>query len=280
MNNEISNIIYEGMCRHDAEQVPRGYLGMSSVGNACARQSWYGWRQTTGAITDGRVLLLFETGKHVEMIVCRALRLAGLVLTGAYPDPQLSFSDHGGFFSGHPDGICEDESGKMILEIKSANSNKFKQFEEKGVREVYPAYYAQMILYMGYSGLQRALFLVMKKDDSSIYTEIVPFDPEAFAAIKAKASRIIRTHDAEGRIYIPEKISDDPRSDDCKWCRYKIVCHEPKEAIQQILSCRSCTYLNIGGDFKPACGHRDHKFPLKEISRACPQWSWVCRSPF
>jgi len=277
---DIIPLIYEGVARHEALQPVRGYLGMSAIGNPCELQSWFSFRQTSGALTDGRVLMLFETGKHVEMIVCRALRLAGIKLKGAYPDEQIAFSDHGGFFSGHPDGICEDETGEMILEIKSANTNKFKDFQTKGVQQVYPAYYAQMQLYMHYSGLQRALFLVMKKDDSSLYSEIVSFDSDCAKANIEKASRIIQTHHANGSISIPLPISSDPKSDFCKWCRYQVTCFSPDESLQSVHSCRSCAYLNIGKDFIPKCGHRDHKIILKNISLGCLQWQWVCRTPF
>jgi len=277
---EIIPLIYEGVARHEALQPVRGYLGMSSIGSPCELQSWFSFRQTSGALTDGRVLMLFETGKHVEMIVCRALRLAGIKLKGAYPDEQLSFSDHGGFFSGHPDGICEDESGEMILEIKSSNTNKFKEFQKSGVKEVYPAYHVQMQLYMHYSGLPRAVFLVMKKDDCSLYLEVVSSDPVCAEINIEKARRIIITHDQTGRISIPIPISSDPKSDTCKWCRYQVPCFSPEESLQSVHSCRSCAYLNIGSDFKPSCGHRDHKIPLKNISLGCPQWNWVCRTPF
>ena len=279
MINIIQNI-FESACRNDAENPPRGYLGMSSIGAPCEKQSWFAWRQTTGQITDGRVLILFEFGRHVEQIICQSLRLAGYVLTGAFPDPQLHYEDCGGFFAGHPDGVIDDSDGAIVLEAKSANTKKFKEFGDKGVAKVYPAYMAQVQLYMGYSGLKRALFVVMKKDNSDLYTEIVPFDPAIATANRNKAARIIQTHDGAGRIYIPERISDDPRSDDCKWCRYRTPCFSPSEATQTVQSCRSCVFLRIGADFLAWCGNSSHPARLKNISIACPQWVWVERTPF
>lgn len=278
--SQITTTIYEGLCRHDAESQQRGYLGMSSIGSECELKTWHSWRQTSGAITDGRILMLFETGRHVEMIVCRALRLAGFVMRGAYPDPQLKYSDLGGFFSGHPDGIIEDSGGDMILEIKSSNTNKFKQFEEKGVQAVYPAYYSQMQLYTHYQGVGRALFVVMKKDTSDLYTEVVEKDETTAEAMRTRAARVIQTHDAEGRIYIPGQIEGAPNCEECKWCRYKTACFSPSEALQTIQTCRSCAYLRIGADYLPSCGHSSHPAKLADISRACPQWAWVWRTPF
>lgn len=276
----IRDTIYEGLCKHDSENPPRGYLGFSQIGQPCERQSWHVWRQTSGSLIDGRIFLLFDFGNKVEQSVTRALRLAGFVLTGAYPDQQLNYEDHGGFFRGHPDGIVDDDEDHMILEVKSANTNKHKQFEDKGVAEVYPVYAAQAQLYMAYSGLKRALFVISKKDDSSLYTEIMPFDQEAARALILKASRIIQTHDATGRIAIPPRITDDPRADDCKWCRYRTACFSPCEQIQSVMSCRSCAYFVVGSDFVPWCGNNQHKFKLKDVSAACPQWSWVLKIPW
>jgi len=277
---KIETIIYEGLCRHEAQQIPRGYLGMSSLGKPCVREAWYGWRQTTGSYTDGRILMLFDTGHHVEAIVCRAMRLAGFVLRHAFPDQQISFSDCGGFLSGHPDGIIEDSEGDMILEIKSSNTNKFKSFQEKGVREIYPAYYAQMQLYMYYAKLSRALFIVMKKDDSQLYTEIVPFDGSAIKQMLRKAAYVLQSHEDNEMIRVPSRISEDPASEDCKWCRYRTICHEPDQAIQTIQSCRSCAFFHMGPDFAPFCGHKDHQVRLKDVSRACQQWTWVMQVPW
>ncbi|MBR5346984.1 MAG: YqaJ viral recombinase family protein, partial [Deltaproteobacteria bacterium] len=44
-----------------------------------------------------------------------------------------------------------------VLEIKSANSRRFKAFRESGVRAISREYYCQVQCYMGYSGLERAL---------------------------------------------------------------------------------------------------------------------------
>jgi hypothetical protein len=277
---DIENLIYEGVCRNEAAQTHRGYLGMSSVGAPCALQAWHGWRQTSGSIMDGRVLLLFELGRKVEEVVCRALRLAGFELEGAFPDPQLSYKDFGGWFSGHPDGLIRETDGSAILEVKSANTGRFKMFQDKGVKEVYPAYYAQMQLYLGYSGCSRALFVVMKKDDSTLYAEWVPFDPAAFEMLKRKAAWILQTHNPDGRIRLPPQISDDPKSEECKWCRYKVACHEPTEHLQTIRTCRSCAYFRMAADWVPWCGYSAHPVQLAAVDRACPQWSWVSMCPF
>jgi len=273
-------LIYEGVQRCQSAEIPRSYLGMSLAGNPCELSTWHYWRHTTGKEIDGRILMLFQLGNKVEEVVCAGLRKAGFILSNAYPDKQLTFSDFNGWFSGHPDGLIQSEFGPMILEIKSANTNKFKQFSEKGVREVYPAYYMQMQLYMHYSGLKKACFVVMKKDDSTIYSEEVDYDEKQVEITLSRVKKILTTHTETGKIYIPEKASIDPKSEICQWCKYQVNCYEPETQYQTVQSCRSCAYMNIKSDWKPFCGHSAHKVELKNLNRACPQWAWVLQTPF
>jgi hypothetical protein len=281
MADEIRDAVYEGICRAEAAKEAagdrRGYLGMSAIGNPCPRQPWYAWRDTTPLPLEGRVLLLFEHGRKIEELICTGLRAAGYQLEGAYPDQQIEYRAFGNFFVGHPDGLVALEHGKAVLEVKSANSSRFKMMMEKGVEAIYPQYYVQMQLYMHFSGLRQAVFVAMRKDDSAIYSEMITYDELAANALLEVAARIIRTHDPEGRFFIPPATGDD---ETCKWCRFRVHCQEPAEAIQTIRSCRSCSFLSIGDDFLPRCQHRAHPVALKRINDGCGDWSWFMRTPF
>ena len=101
---DIENLIYEGVCRNEAAQTHRGYLGMSSVGAPCALQAWHGWRQTSGSITDGRVLLLFELGRKVEE-VARALIQRRLAEDAAAK--HYEFAKHAA------ERVCEDSKQRL-----------------------------------------------------------------------------------------------------------------------------------------------------------------------
>ena len=276
LTQEIANSVYEDQERIDSRKELRGYLGMSSIGQPCDLAIWYSWRHTSGSL-PGRVLMIFEFGHLVEQILAGALRKS-FHLENAYPEEQLTFSDFNGLFKGHPDGVIEFSQGsKGILEIKSANQNKFNQLKKDGVLEVYPAYYVQMQLYMWYSGLSKALLLVFCKNDSSIYEEVIDFDEDYANFYRRRAARLLQTHDDTGRIYMPARASEDVKAEVCQWCRYKVACFEPEEHIQTIKTCRSCSYLNIGADFQPSCNY--HKRSLKNINLVCGCWQWVCRVP-
>lgn len=261
------------------ERDSRGYLGMSIIGKPCMREVWMNWRQFTGAAFDGRVLMIFEFGRKIEEQIIKGLRLAGYRLSHAHPDAQLSFRDHGGFFAGHSDGeIFLHGKGDAVLECKSANKDRFKEFQKNGVKETSPEYYAQVQCYMKYSGRSWCLFVIMCKDNCDLHFEEIPFIEADAKEQIGKASRIIQTHNDDGNVFIPDGISQDKDHVDCKWCRYKTPCHEPKEAIQTTKSCRSCSYLKIDGSFAPIC--QKHQRALKDISRVCPSWAWVWRCPF
>ena len=51
-----------------------------------------------------------------------------------YTGKQWAFEGFGGHAVGHADGILETQTGKPLLEIKSMNANKFKEFSTKGVK--------------------------------------------------------------------------------------------------------------------------------------------------
>jgi len=282
-DSDISLEIYEAAAKNRRDS--RGYLGMSEIGKPCDLAIWFSWRKFTPAPWDGRILILFELGDHVEQVIIRNLRLAGYELQNAYPDKQLSFEDCGGFFSGHCDGLVRlrtlEGSPWGILECKSANKNKIEDFERHGVEKSNPTYFTQMQCYMGYRGLNHALLMVMNKNDSAIYSEIVRFSPEAFAAAKEKAAKILTTHNDDGTQNVPAKGFDDPKCLECKWCSYRLHCWEPKEAIQTTSSCRNCHYFALTPpSFKPACRHQAHPVELSNISLCCPEWSFIGKTPF
>lgn len=275
--------IYEAKAREQRE--PRGYLGMSSIGNECERAIWYGFRKFTPKPMEGRILLLFSFGDAIEKLLTTDLRRAGYELENAYPDKQASFKDFGGFFSGHCDGfitLSKEVRPRAILECKSTNHNKFAEFQKKGVRETYPTYWAQVQCYMGYAGLRETLFIVQNKDSSEIYAEEIAFDAEAFELLKVKAARIITTFDEAGRNWCPEKAFESKDEQACKWCDYSLHCWEPTEAVQLHQSCLSCGSLLIGKEsgWLPYCGNLKHQFQLKNCFASCPDWSFVGAIPW
>lgn len=278
----LAGELYEAMAKNRGED--RKYLGVSGLGRPCLRETWFDWRGFTPTPWDGRVLMIFEMGNQVEILLTKTLRLAGYQLEHAYPERQLSFEAFGGLLRGHADGVItiwiDGRQVRALLECKSANANKFEEFALRGCKSANPTYYAQVQGYMHFAGLEHCLFLVMGKDGSQIHAETIRKDPVEVARLLEIAGKILLTNDAEGKISIPDRISEDRKSQDCRWCRFSSACWDPKDAIQAKQHCRSCSFFHIGGDWKPRCSHSKHPCNLKDISLGCPDWKWIWRAPF
>lgn len=209
----IPNEIYEAAAKSDK---PRDYLGMSQIGDACDRRLWYAINGYMPVAKDGRIYLIFELGFAIEDIIIKNLRKAGYEIS----DTQTEFEDFDGKFKGHCDGIIYGVTKKPhILECKSANDNKFNQFKKSGIRDVSPQYYCQAQCYMGYSGLERALFVIYNKNTSEIYAERIYFDKEDFEMLRARAKYILESTTP------PPKYDEDPANFECRYCDYRFECH-------------------------------------------------------
>ncbi len=252
----VTQNMYEAAAR--AREAPRTYLGMSGIGEPCARKIWYAFRGYSPLPAEGRACMIFDLGDRVEDAVIHWLREAGYSIVGQ----QTDFSAHNGFFRGHCDGMIDGiTSRRHILEIKSANDKKFHAFQSLGIRAVSETYYAQVQCYMGYSGLDRAIWVVMNNNTCELYTERAYFNKEDFDRYHQRALDIITAQDP------PEE----EKSNLCQWCDYRVWCSAPMSAIQTSQSCGTCTWLDMG--LEPRCQHHDHSFPLKKWGVSCADWA-------
>lgn len=253
--SSIVQEMYEAAAKSREE--PRTYLGMSGIGEICPRKIWYGFRGYTPLPIEGRANMIFDMGNRVEEAVIMWLRKAGYNIEGQ----QADFEAHNGFFRGHCDGMIDGiTSRRHILEIKSANDKKFTLFRKNGIRAISETYYAQVQCYMGYSGLERALWVVMNKNTCELYTERAYFNKADFEAYHQKALDIITAQE------MPEAVENEF----CKWCDFRLWCKVTDEAIQTRKTCGTCVWLAMG--LKPTCQHAAHKFPLKKWGMFCDDW--------
>ena len=248
----LVNEMYEAACRERGEQ--RNYLGMSSIGDPCKRKLWLSFMGYDPLPIEGRAAMIFDLGSRVEDAVIHWLEAAGYTIEGQ----QQDFTAHNGFFRGHCDGIIHGVTQKPhILEIKSANAKKFKAFKEQGIASVSPVYYAQVQCYMGYSGLERAVWVVMCKDNCELYTERVHFNQAHFDALHQRALEILTARE------MPEKTEGM-----CQWCEQRAWCGG--RSVQTRQTCGTCIYCWAG--LEPRCSHLDHQVPIKRWGTGCPDW--------
>ena len=118
-------------------------------------------------------------------------------------------------------------------------------------------------MYMGCAGLERALFVVMCKNDCAVYTERVHFRKTEFEALVQKAQEIIGA-EVEIKAYAKD-------SRECGMCDYRMHCwHAPY--IQEAPTCGTCFHCAFHG-IAPYCRKHDHD--ILKWGAACPDWQFL-----
>ena len=216
----------------------RPHLGASLIGHECSRHLWYIFRLSKPAQFEGRVLRLFNTGHREEERVIEELRGIGCEVYDRTEDgKQVTVSAPYGHFSGSLDGMVkglpESPNDWFILEIKTHGDKSFKDLAN-GIDKSKPMHHAQMQIYMGFTGIEKALYYPVNKNDDDIDPQIVQFDQHEFNRLLEKAKYIVFSVEPPGR------LSDDPTFYKCKFCDHHSICHGndiPKP------SCRSCAHV-------------------------------------
>lgn len=78
-----------------------------------------------------------------------------------------------------------------MLEFKTHAAKSFVDLVAKGVQRSKPQHYAQMQIYMRLTGMTRAMYLAVNKDNDDLYVERVEVDGDFADRLLAKAGRII-----------------------------------------------------------------------------------------
>lgn len=243
-------------------QPARRYLGMSSIGKSCSRALWYSFRWCARPSFSASTLKRFADGHHGEDVQAERLRMVpGVRLhTHTADGSQYGFSDLGGHFRGHMDGVIEGllQAPKTphVWEHKQTDEKKQQKLEalkielgEKNALAQWDAvYYAQGVLYMHYAGISRHyLTCATPGGRHTISCRTEANEAEALR-LKAKAARIIAT-DSPDKL---DKISESPAWYECKLCDARDLCHG--QAIPPV-NCRTCIHATpeMDGDGRWSC---------------------------
>jgi CRISPR/Cas system-associated exonuclease Cas4 (RecB family) len=199
-------------------------LSLSGIGE-CPRKLWAGLHGIAGEPIPGGVLAIFRMGEAVERLVIEMLGRADFLVLRQQERVTIDFGD-GVMATGRWDGVVILEHGKFrreeaVLEIKSANNEQFEQCEALGYDAWRPKYGDTLHSYMGASGIDLAIAVVLNKNNSRVYAEKIRFDPERYEGLKKKAEQILRATQPVPR---PEEAT----SQYCQFCKYCDVaewCH-------------------------------------------------------
>lgn len=213
---------------HEAREAAAGghrpHLGASVIGHPCERHLWLHFRWAGQEALDGRMLRLFQYGHHLEGRLVAELRACGIEVhdtdgLGQQWRVQALGGHFGGSLDGAALGLPEAPATWHLLEFKSSNDKLFTVLQAQGVEQAKPMHWAQMQVYMGLTGLTRALYLVENKNTSALYEERVAADPVAFARLMARAQSVVEAAEP------PPRLSNDPAWWQCKFCAFHGLCH-------------------------------------------------------
>ena len=249
---------------HEAiAEVPRPHLGASTLGHVCDRWLWLSFRWAVQPSFPGRILRLFRRGHQEEPNIISDLRAIGVDVRKVSSQHRVDFGSH---VSGSLDAIIDKgvpgaEKTKHVAEFKTASKKAFDDLEKNGVEKSKPEHFVQMQVYMQGTGIDRALYLTVCKDDDRIHTERVHYDKE----VAEKAIR--RGHYIALSERMPEPISADPSWYQCKFCDAHEFCHQTKTTKH--VNCRTCANATPMPDSTWHCAKWNDTIPVDAQRTGC-----------
>ncbi len=209
----LKELIYAQLSEQPTER--RTYLGASSLGNQCERAIWYDYTQAPKEPFSDRTLMTFEIGKQLEAMLLESIYLAAIPMSANVEANCIEIPA----LQGHADAVVILGATTYVLEIKTASASNFALATKKGVRDWRSQYFDQLMLYMGMLGHKKGIFLVINKDTSELYEEVVDFDQLHYELLLEKAKRLLTA------VVAPPRLNDSPMYFVCKQCSFRKGCH-------------------------------------------------------
>lgn len=250
----------------------RGHMGMSSICDPDIRTTWLKHRWSLPEEFSPRILRIFRLGHIIEDEVIAMVRgIPGLKWHSAdAKGKQFNFLEHGGHVGGSMDGaavgIPDAPKTWHVGEIKSAKDSSFKALIKAGsYKEWNASYFGQIQCYMGASGMERALVIVMNKDTCEIYSERIKVIPGFYETAMLTARDLLEVQGPPDSIYKPT----DYRIKNYKSEKYQRVYwgHElPKP------NCRNCKHATIrfDGYARWTCDRHNKDLTIAQQQNGCP----------
>lgn len=245
-------------------------INVGDLGKPCDRELFYNLHWVTPPEKiKGRNARLMETGNLEEPRFEADLRNVGVDVYGAQDKIRLVAGHVRGKRDGAAMGLLEAPKTEHLLEFKTSNTKNFKKLLKDGLEKAKPEHWGQCQIGMGYFGLSRCMYLVKNKDDETLHSIRVEFDPIYYAKLLARAERIVKATSP------PPRISEDPSFFGCMFCKHKAVCHE--DALPRV-TCRSCLHVTaeMGGDAHWSCSRWAKPLSFDEQKAACGAHLFDC----
>jgi hypothetical protein len=260
-DNSIANMIDKA---HEARaQKPRPHMGASALGHACDRWLWLSFRWAVQPTFPGRILRLFRRGLQEEANILKDLRAIGIEIQNTEKQTNVYFGCHvsGSLDAVIESGVPEAPTKRHVGEFKTHSLKSFNDVRDKGVEKSKPEHFAQMQIYMHGTGIDRALYLAVCKDNDSIYTERVRYDKKVAEKYVERGQRLALSE------RMPPPISTDPSWYKCKFCDAHEFCHETK--LTKHVNCRTCAHSTPKADSTWHCERHDAAIAVEYQHQGC-----------
>jgi hypothetical protein len=248
---------------HESQaEKPRPHMGCSLLGHPCDRWLWLSFRWAVREKFEGRMLRLFRRGHMEEATIIRDLRAIGIDIRSS--QQRVAFGSH---VSGSLDGVIqsgvpEAPNKRHVAEFKTHSKKSFDDLIKQGVEKSKPMHFIQMQVYMHGTGIDRALYLAVCKDDDRIYTERVRYDKEVAEKAIERGQRIALAD------RMPEPLSADPSWYQCKFCPAHAFCHKAEPT--KFANCRTCAHSTAMPDSTWRCErHEADNIPVDFQHNGC-----------
>ena len=255
---------------HEAHaEAPRRHMGASELGHHCDRWLWLKFRWMVIEKHEGRLLRVFRRGHGEEATILKDLRAIGLVIRET-TDGQTRV-DFGSHIEGSIDciiesGVPEAPTTPHIGEFKTHSKKSFDELEKKGVEAAKWSHFVQMQVYMHGTGIDRALYVAVCKDDDRMYVERVRYDVDVATKYIARGKRLALADE------MPPPVTTDPTWYLCTWCPAHAVCHKGAGVIAP-QTCRSCAHATAKEDSTWRCEkHNADNIPLAFQRTGCSDY--------
>lgn len=245
----------------------RYHLGASLLGHHCDRWLWLTFRWSVKESFSGRMLRLFRRGQNEEEIVVDDLRAIGCDVQDVDDNGQQMRVDFGKHVSGSMDGkihggLPESPNKPHILEIKTHSLKSFKALLKDGLKKSKPMHWAQCQVYMHGTGIDRAFYFAVCKDDDSIFTGRVKYEKEAAQSLIEKGHRITMAE------RMPEPCAGGgPDWYQCKFCPAHSFCWGDQTTKE--INCRTCAHYTAMPDSTNHCARWDATIPKEALADGC-----------
>ena len=261
----------------------RGHLGFSVIGDDDEHKQWMNFHWCLPNDFDGRMLRLFDLGNRIEDQVVENIRdskeATGVSIASHGKDGnQIRASTLGGHFAGSCDGWLRgvlpepDQDEVILLEVKSANDKRWKELEKLGDYELWSETYRWQIHgYMGVFGLTKCMVIVVNKNNSQIYSQIIDYNPDIWEKALERAERIITSEEPPYQGRMSEK---DWR---LKGQSKAYIDIYQRKRFPQSVNCRNCAFskpLTTSNGATWICKRTNKAIDLETQRASCENHLW------